>query len=119
MIFQEIKTRVEFSQSMQIFSPESICLIQNDKPFESLEMLRSGDTIEASLLFGHFPATPILPSHVLGLTERKNDSPDSPDTKNINNGTHPNPLERLNGLKKWRKGELDRQVECKTLLMHF
>jgi len=116
MIFQDIMTRVDFSQSTRKFSAESICLVQNDKPLESLKMLHSGDTIEASLLFGHFPATPILPSHVLGLTARKNDSFD---TKDIDNGTHSNPLEDLDGLKKWRKGELDGQVECKTLLVHF
>ena len=116
VIFKKITDSIELSQNMQNISPESICLVRNDKPLESLEMLHNGDTIEATLLFGRFPATPILPSHVLSLTVRKNHSSDA---KNVDTGSHPTRLECLNGLNKWRKGELDRQVECKIPLVHF
>jgi hypothetical protein len=98
-IVQKFKTEV---QSMQNISVSSVCLVHNGKTLESLDALREGDTIQASLLFGSFPAMPILPSHVRALAERK-----SGPTQDAKKGI-PIAFERLNGLKRWNKGELDK-----------
>lgn len=95
-----------------------MCLVQGDKPLESFDAVRNGDTIEASFLFGEFPATPILPSHVLDLTLRR--SHQATVGEQIQNGdTNPNVLERLDCLKKWTKGELDKCVNCETLCYYI
>jgi hypothetical protein len=92
---------------------ESICLVRDDKPIESFDAVRNGDTIEASFLFGEFPATPILPSHVLDLTQRRNHQ--AADGGQSYLGDNSNVLGRLDCLKKWTKGELDKYVDCDTL----
>ena len=116
-IFNEIMTHADLDGLLpddQNITVRNICLIQDDKPLESFDTVRNGDTIEASLLLGEFPATPILPSHVRDLTHRRNHQA-TDEGRSHNGDGNSDVLSRLDCLKKWIKGELDKYVDCVML----